>query len=951
MKVQLLSFLLLITHFLIAQKGTVTGIVSDEKTGETLVGAVVIVSGSSNAVATDFDGKYILELEEGVYALEMKYISYAETKVENVVVKAGETTTVDIKAASEENLLGEIEIKIKVDKSGEEILLAERRKSAEIVESIGSQKLSEQGVTDVQTGVTKLAGISKVSSGGVFVRGLGDRYNNAYLNGLPIASPDPNKKVIDLNLFPTAIVRNISVSKVYNVDQFADMSGAGINIITKDGGAGNDYVAANIGVNYNTNTTFKDFYTSKDGDLDYLGFTGNGRKEPETDFNVARYVLSNTEENPFDKGFGVSKISAPLDNKFGVQYVKSFEGEKVNSGLVFSTSYRNRYRFDEGENKILDNNQNPTSSLYRERYRFTTNLTGLLGGFFEINDKHKINLNYIFLNGSNNNYLISQGNTDEDDSPETMDQRFLRNRYLERRMNDVQLIVQHDLSEKIDVNWGGSYTNANTIEPDRRDLKAITGEGEEEWGVITPDQSDQKQRYFQKANEDEIYAYGEANVGFGGLDNNDEFKNKIVGGVQSKMKTREMQQASYQLVMEDELFNANSLELSAIDDYINDENYQKGLFSYEPIIRAADYMQAERSIMAAYSYVDFNPMENLKILPGVRVEYTDQYIYYKEQKDGFKSPVRVSPYQKLDILPALNIKYVNSDISNLRFGISKTLVRPNFRELLPLVYFNQNLNATSGNPNLKNSTVYNFELKGEIFPEFDELVAFSFFYKKIYDPIEQVRSGINYISYFNVSEADVAGVEFEFTKRLNYLFKKDRKIINGLLFGGNVSLLYSNISLDLNEIAKDDPQTANTLANITNQSRPLQGASPLLLNGSITYDSILIPKSESTSISLVYNRFASRIFSAGTFTRGDIYEKAYGTLDFVFRNSWKSGFSVRFAVKNILNPYIQRYQSQSVSETQDFSNQSNEITQSFRSGINFGLTIGYKIGLNKKEEF
>ena len=955
MRITILSFFLLISQLLMAQKGTVRGVVKDAETGELMFAAVVFVKGTTIAASTDFDGVFELKLDPGTYTIGASFISYADFEKTNVVVKAGETTTIDIGLAVDENSeLEEVLVKVKVDRGGEQILLMERKNSSKVIESIGAQELSEKGVSDVETGVTKLSGVSKVSSGGVFVRGLGDRYNNAYLNGLPIASPDPNKKIVDLNLFPTAMVSNINVSKVYTVDQFGDMSGASIDIVTRE--AIDDYVSVGVGVNYNSQTTFKDFSISRDGSSDYLGMSGSGRNAPATVREGNLYKLQNEDQNPFSTKYAPSEISAPLDNSFGVQFAKSFESDSIdaNGGIMFSASYKNKYRQDEGVNKILDNKLDPTSDLYRERYRFSTNLTGYIGTYFEFKNRHKINLNYIFLNGSNNNYFVSQGNTDEDDEPELRDQRILRTGYIQKNLNDIQLKLEHTLVENLKLNWGGSYTFASTDEPDRMDMKAIMDEGETEIGLVTPDKSSEKQRYYQFTDENEVYAFGELAYGLGKpFDEDEDARHRIVGGVQTRRKSREIELEAFQLDINPGLFNGEPVELAKIDDFLSQENYDNGLFEYDVEKRAADFITASRDIDAGYVYADLAVTEKLKVVPGARVESSYQIIEFKNPGDNFTDRFRKSITTSVDILPALSLKYNIADSAILRFGVSKTLIRPNFRELVPLVYINQNLRATTGNPFLKNSDVYNVDAKYEIYPQFGELFSLGVYYKRILNPIEQFKPSENWVKYFNLEQSDVVGAEFEFSKRLENLVYTNSKFVNGLSVGGNISWLYSTITIDTANVSDDaDADITSALKKVTNKERNIQGASPLLLNASISYDSLFIPGSKSTSISLVYNRFADRILSVGSNSNGDIYEKGFGTLDFVFQNSWESGWSVRFSIKNILNPKIERYQSASRNlETGDlFAGQENTVVQSYKTGINIGLKVSYKIGLEKKEE-
>ena len=130
--------------------------------------------------------------------------------------------------------MGEVSVVARKNLEGERALQMERRKATLAIENIGSKEMSIKGISNVEEGVKKITGISIADAGQLIVRGLGDRYSTTTLNGLPIASPNPDNKLIPLDLFPSSTIQNITVSKVYNAEAFADYSGAHIDISTKE---------------------------------------------------------------------------------------------------------------------------------------------------------------------------------------------------------------------------------------------------------------------------------------------------------------------------------------------------------------------------------------------------------------------------------------------------------------------------------------------------------------------------------------------------------------------------------------------------------------------------------------------------------------------------------------------------------------------------------------------
>ena len=929
-----------LTNLAVAQTGSIKGnvaeMVNDVK--QPVPFANVSLAGTTSGGTSDFDGNFEFTAAPGSYKLVVSFTGYI-SDTSDVVIKEGETTTVDIQLGKNVQQLKAAVVTAKRNRESENALIMDQKNSSTLQQSIGSAALSQKGASDVSAGVTKMSGISKASARGVYVRGLGDRYNNVYLNGMPLPSPDPNKKVIDLSLIPTAVVRNIDVFKTFSVDQFGDMSGASLDINTKDAPE-EDFLKFSAGVNMNTNATFNDFKNSRNGDVEYLGMSGDGREEPALEENAFGVIGLPTDQNqdPFVTGLDYDKFSAPIDHSYSLQGGKTIElNENDQIGFVGSVSYKNKYRQDEGVNNVFGADQIANKDFLRERFRKTTNLTTLFGAEYNKDNRHKINVNYLFINNSQNDYITSHGINDELDSPELQDVHNVRDRYVEQRLHDFQLRGQHEIKSAFEFNWGGSYSIAKTDEPDRKDLSFITSKNNFDEGVFSISSGGVNQRYFQTTDENEAYAYGELGYKFGvPFDEFGDERFKIVLGGQSKLKDREVEFRAYQydLPQGSSLINV-PMQLDNLDAFFTDEAYSNGDYVYNLVYSGSNLSEATRNVHAGYLYADLDITEKLKIVPGIRLEYTDQLVKFRFEGSALDSPFERVEEDGIDFMPSLTGRYKLNDLNAVRFAASKTLTRPNFQELIPIGFLNENLQSITGNPNLENSEVYNADLKFERINTKGELASVGVFYKYIDKPIEQVSSGVNFISYYNMHSANVFGIELDYNVRLSsvpVLADSESKILKGLYVDGNFTYMHTEVkTTDL------DPVTASRLTKVTNDSRQLQGASPYLFNVSLGFDKPLFESSEKSNISLSYNRFGDRIFTAGTLGRGDEYEKSFGTLNFVIQNNWKNGFGVRFVAKNILDPKIEREQEAGENATGDV------VTQSFQRGINFGLTLTYTI--------
>ena len=206
--------LLLLTPILINAQTFFKGTVKDKKTNESLTGVTISLKNTTIGTATNIEGNYQLEVNPGKYTLVASYISYNTIEYVDIEVKKGETKYIDFAMDESAIDLGEVTVIARKNLEGERALTLERQKSAVAVENIGAKEMSIKGLSTVADGIKKITGISMEGNSKVYVRGLGDRYSMTSLNGFPIASPNPDNKLIPLTLFPTTIVKNITVSKV-----------------------------------------------------------------------------------------------------------------------------------------------------------------------------------------------------------------------------------------------------------------------------------------------------------------------------------------------------------------------------------------------------------------------------------------------------------------------------------------------------------------------------------------------------------------------------------------------------------------------------------------------------------------------------------------------------------------------------------------------------------------
>jgi len=259
MKLKFLFFTLFICVIGFSQnKGTITGVLLDkDSNNQSLPFANVQIKGTKIGTNTDVEGKYTITIAPGNYTVQFSFVGY-ETEEVPVTVVANGTVTANSSLGSGSYKLKDVVVKSSGGREKETALSLEQKNAVVIKQSIGAQEMSRKGVSDVEEGLTKITGITKVESRGLFVRGLEDRYNNLLLNDLAVPSNNPFKKIIPLDIFPTDIVSVLETYKTFNTNLYGDFAGGTFNIVTAN--SGQSQTKINFGAGSTINNNLKKFH-------------------------------------------------------------------------------------------------------------------------------------------------------------------------------------------------------------------------------------------------------------------------------------------------------------------------------------------------------------------------------------------------------------------------------------------------------------------------------------------------------------------------------------------------------------------------------------------------------------------------------------------------------------------------------------------------------------------
>ncbi|MFV8342812.1 outer membrane beta-barrel protein [Flavobacterium sp. XS2P39] len=924
MKFRILFIALLITAISFSQnKGTISGILTDkDSNNQSLPFANVLIKGTSIGTNTDIDGKYVLAVLPGNYTLQFSFVGYESVEIP-VTVTANETVNLNQAIGSGSYKLEDVVIKNTASREKETALLLDQKQAVVIKQSIGAQEMARKGVSDVEEGLTKITGITKVDGRGLFIRGLEDRYNNLLINDLQSPSNSPFKKIIPLDLFPTDVVGALNIYKTFNPNISGDFAGATVNIETPQP---KNITKLNIGFGYTTNNNLEKFLLSSDANSTNgaLGLIGKDRELPSVFGSVpgGKKLSPSEYENAYGKNsFDVDQTKSPLNSSIGFLHAQKFNLENErNISYIMSFNFDNKYSFREGVDRTFNLGQgNYDNNLYNTQYSYQTTFSGLAGLKYKTK-RLNVNLNTFLIKATESKIQDQLGYTN---SLANQTNNLIRlNQYEESNYWNTQLFGDYKLTEdgKHTVKAGGSYVKTSFQQPDR---KFITGAKVNDDEINMSYGGNNLNRQYLDVKGNFYYSsFLEYNLKFG----NKEELNKLSIGYNSFLNDM---QSSYRFFSGRKNIEKNyTANLNTISENINND-VNNGIVYVQEESNGDYKVKLNQFVNAGYFNLFLNLGEKWDVNTGIRAESSIREIKYREQGDPFGSAYRKKSDDKIDLLPSINAKRILNDNSNLRLSLAKTITRPVAMELLPINYINADGTSESGNPNLKDSENYNVDFKYELFPNNKELFAVGLFGKMINNPIERVfkptaNSGGQITTFKNSEQAVIFGAEIEM------LFQLDRisESLSNFSFGFNTSLMSTDVKIDLNK-------QGNELENGTN--RKLQGASSWLINSDLKYDFIL-NKDWKNSMTLVYNVYGDRIFAVGSSGIDHIYEKSFSKLDFVWSNSISKNIELKFSVDNILNP---SYKKELGSKSTLNITEDSLIVREYKKGVGFSVNLGY----------
>lgn len=891
---------------------------------EPVAGASVKIVGAAGGTTSDADGRYSITLATGKkYELEFSAISYTTKLINDIEVAQGMDNELNVV----------LEVAVKANEGVTVRATSRRQESTNAL--LGFQKNNTamssglaadfiRRTPDKNTGevLRRVSGASIQDNKFVVVRGLSDRYNSAMINGAQLPSSEPDKKAFSFDVIPSSLIDNIIINKTATPDLTGEFAGGLVQITTKDIPTSNQLIFG-VGLGYNTQSTFKDFVSNKRGNTDWLGFDDQ-RNLPSS--YPKKYLdfdrLSQQEQIEVAKSFNdkvyseVPSTAGPIQ-QYSLTWANATKSKNGSAfGSVLGLTYRNSKQLYAVDKELYDKNSDLQFDYLDQQNKYSVNW-GAVANFAWTKGKHKIALKNLFNQLFEDNYYRRSGiNTEQ--------QIALRSSVLNQRsLLTSQLEGSHQLNwHDIRFTWNVNYAYNSKQQPDLRVQTYDAASGEINL------RGNNTNRFFSDLS-DHSYGYN-ASVSMP-FTMGDQKQSVKIGG-SATVRLRDFQA----IILGYKEPGDRSLMTESFDRIFLSENFSSNGFQLKTDLQnPQDKYFGVSALSAGYVMFDNKLSNKLRLVWGTRFEYFEQVL--KSNTQG-TDKAQIIDTEKFDVLPSINFTISPTPKTNIRLAGSRTVARPEFREIAPFAFFDfEQLYSTSGMPALQRSSIINADVRYEWYPRAGELLSLGAFYKDFTNPIElrlnSASSATNRrYQYQNAESAQLLGLEAEFRKDLSFI-SKNMDWLQRFYFNGNASVILSEVTLgNLDAAGNKLPST----------ERPLQGQSPYLVNAGFQYDS-----EKGSNFSLLYNRIGQRLVLVGNADLGDIYEKPRDLVDFqVSQKVMKKKGEVRITVGDILNQAIAAYENRDSKKS--FNGSTDKIFSSYKPGTTITLGFTYNLDLKSK---
>jgi hypothetical protein len=892
---------------LFAQSGSIKGVVKDVISGEGVIGANVIVIGTSQGAVADLTGAFeIPKVKAGTYNVVVSFISYRADTLKGITVYPDQTTVINTDLREEGQELNEVVITGAKVTNTDVSVITELRKNDLVAVGISAQQISMSQDRDAAQIMKRIPGITIVNNRFVNVRGLSERYSTVMLNGIIAPSSEVDSKAFAFDLIPSNLIDRMLVYKSGEASKPGEFAGAVIDIQTKSSVEENA-IALSVSGSLRSGTTGKTVFLGEQTTAtDWLGGNGGSRNLPSSFPSVKLTELPQSEQGVNDLNratkllpntWGLRSINASPDYRVNLDITRTIHlgAYKLDNITSLSYAHTNQY-YKSSQNyyqgfSVQDQKSTPKFLYNDERFTQTNRLGAISNFTLTISPSHRVEFKNFYNQQGQNQTTLRTGQDGVNSDVNNM-----AINYFARSIYTGQLLGKHNFSDAVTINWIFGYSSVLANQPDYKKISTQRAIGSTDaYQIVIPPSSSSTDasRFYSKLNEQTFSAAGNVDI-------------KLNPEVEEEKITKLT--AGYYLEQKDRDFNARwmaynwNVNATTDNEFLRATSFDK-VFAPENLVTKFilnegtnvgnggtnlkdpgnfDKYKGHNTLLAGYAGIVTPVGQKFRLSAGMRVENNLQRIDVLNLS-GIN--LEVTHNNVLVPMPFGNLSYNITDKMLVRAAYSKTVNRPVFRELAPFQFYDFDKNADIiGNFNLATAKIDNIDLRWELYPSKAENISIGAFYKHFKNPIEQViGKGSNLIyTYANALSADNYGVEAEVRKSFDQL---SSSFLNKLTVVLNGALIKSTIKL---------PAALDNLAS----NRALQGQSPYIANASVYYNNY----ENGLQVSVQYNVFGKRIYAVGDKDQNaNQYQMARHQVDLTIAKQLTKHFELKFGIQDVLN--------------------------------------------------
>lgn len=897
-----------------------TGVVTGAD-GQPLLMAQVAIAGTDAFAYTGEDGHFAVQVPSGRQTVQIQADGHEPLHLEGLELPANDILARDFQLAAagsgagdasaagaddglaaapagsgedlEERELATIRVEEqRVDNQSSAAAVMDRRYSPQVLETISAEQISRAGDSDAGAALKRITGVTLVGGKHVFVRGLGERYSSVLLNGAQVPSPDPTRRVVPLDLFPTDVLAGIQVQKTWSADLPGEFAGGSVLMRSKGADADGFHMRLSATGKYLHGTTGKDGLVHAGGSRDWLADGVDARAFPD---GISPLPLDPGERQQVGHavaGRGYRTWQRSIDPGVGLGFGIGDSFQLGGWNLAYAASIRHAHDWASRQEQraayaLGINGLQPRMEYTRQRTERSIDLSGLGTFSARYGNNHELGLTLLNIRQATDDTRIDHG---WDTQPSDLEQLY-QLEWVENALRVTQLHGRHGFPSLgwLEVDWLYSKADASRDEPNTRYYE------------------------YERLPQTGQYQYGRGSFSndhiIGRLDDdNQELGLNLSLPVQFTDDLAAVFQAGAGRIERDRDSHIRRFRFRGfrppeagpdVWDVLTPEYIHPGGLVLQESTQATDAYTASQTLDSRYLAVELDWASRLRLNLGLREEDNRQEVVTYQQFAPNPTPV-IARIDQVDRLPSAALTWMQGDNAQLRLGYSETLSRPDFRELSRAQYVDPELDVTiRGNPDLVQTDIRSYDLRWEYYFSDTESFSVALFKKDFRNPIERVNlAGTSVLLELrNAPEADSHGIELDYGASLGALRRWSwldeswfgRLPLDDLYLGLNYTWIESEVELG----EEGGIQTSDT--------RALQGQSPWVANLQLGYRS----PGGRLETSLLYNVFGKRIAEVGVQGQPDVYEQPFRQLDLVASWALAERWQLKAQARNLLNHEVE----------------------------------------------